>query len=506
MRRFALAFAMFAVLTAPLLSAATARPAQAAPGLVVVAEEACTSSPYVCLLAVGTAVGWWIYNGGDDDLVTLSEVAKAGAEWYQGQVNAVQLMANESTHTLTLTSAGADSLQNVFSSWRMNADGVSYEASGSPWSPSDVARFTMTTLALSSELVATGDYAIPVQGTYAGGTEPCSGPVRLTLRATVPTGYGGRVDYNLMDGATDYGSPLGSLDFSGAGTGTLVGTYSGAAAAAVCAGTARLAASLWPHSSVQLMSVGLGAVETCTGMSAFEPENYCVNRSASAWVLGGASLLLPTFIPVAAEQAYPVNYPANLDDLVGVGVNNPVLPLANGTVGQLVGNAVGAPTAPTTGTLTDLDNAGWWTGLFSGIVTAIQALNNPLTLIRTGIEALTSSLPTTIADAITNAFVPTRGIQMRLDSEYDRWKNLPPFAAGAAIVAALAAAAAATNASPTDLCWHVAYGPVDDLPFCIDLDPISAPLTAGKYLLDAYVLVAVVLYLSRWYRDFISGE
>jgi len=227
------------------------------------------------------------------------------------------------------------------------------------------------------------------------------------------------------------------------------------------------------------------------------------------YVTTGAETLTGAGINPVPAEGITVRTPADLADLEGAGVGTPVRGIDGVTGPAVVGTA---PVTPNTTTLTDNSQKGWWEGLFAGVTAAIGAVTLKLTNVTTSLSDLVASvadLPTTVSTAIQTTleglFVPAEGIQMRLDSQYSRWSNLPPFILGAALLAAFTAFVGLTTVSASDLCWPVMLRTVE-LPFCIDLDPIATPLLVAKYLLDFYVLTLLATWMVGWWRSFISGE
>jgi len=102
----------------------------------------------------------------------------------------------------------------------------------------------------------------------------------------------------------------------------------------------------------------------------------------------------PDFLHVAPGTVRTVRAPANLDDLIGKS-GNPVLPLADGTAGAVVGPVTAGGTTPTA-SLTDVSNAPWWQGLFNGVSNAVVALG-------AGILAL----PASMVSAVQAKVIPT---------------------------------------------------------------------------------------------------
>jgi len=365
-----------------------------------------------------------------------------------------------------------------------------------------------------------------------------TGPYFAYVQIGEPPGKSWKYDVSAWyaNGATQWGSNVAANRNNVSGTSDSFGTVSVSMTGTTCAALAtnglmlRLGAQVSTLSSLAVDQARwgfmFGPTYVTNGQAScfFDTPTVCgMPKHAVNWV-SSPTMATGDYVyrGPTATTGLPVRVPQNGDDLKQI----PFLPInpfvlgADGAVGPAVLGQTAQPNAAATpaASITDQSNVGLWWGWFGTLTAAVNALKLPLTTIadwvtdfptplsETLATAIASSgVATAIQDVMTDLFVPTEGIQMRLDSEYSRWENLPPFLLGAAILAAFTAFIGLTTVEATELCWPVMLRDIE-LPFCIDLDPIATPLLIAKYLLDFYVLTLLVTWMVGWWRSFIAGE
>ena len=124
-------------------------------------------------------------------------------------------------------------------------------------------------------------------------------------------------------------------------------------------------------------------------------------------------------LTLESPQDRRINIPLTPDDLVEWDGTSD-LPLAGGGTGEVVATPAASP----------MDDRGFWEGLFGGvggwlkdIYDRLGELGGILSDVLTGIQAL----PTTIADALVDAFVPQESLQTRVETSQAILSGKAPF-------------------------------------------------------------------------------
>lgn len=424
-RRAGLALLLAAVLIAPSFSTFRARPAHANPAAAVAAACAGPQAG-ICVSIALAGISLWVAYNGDSTAEMLDNVGTIVANWFNGLTNSEQSdLADRVRSGQVLVN------QQMIDAWTAALDAGVLPAgfySGSISSGfntySEAIGFDAGTGYASGEVVAlTGWWNVPVVYNSDG---VCQGYTSLAVRlqgGANSTGSGAQVRvYDALNGTYIGGgvsTVSGTLNAGQTGQ-TEQGAFSGAHAVS----TALCSGNLWVQLALR-NATGIGAagrhVDILYGEVRVTVDQQSTKREHYYFpphVLGVAeSIAAPSGWDgaVAPGAGVFVAIPKNPDALIGES-GNIVVPLADGSVGTLVGPTVSDVTVPSTAgeSLVDSENAGWWEGLFGGVQGALTsiwsrlgAMADTLANIFAAVQSLVSDLILAIEGLLVDLFVPT---------------------------------------------------------------------------------------------------
>lgn len=239
-----------------------------------------------------------------------------------------------------------------------------------------------------------------------------------------------------------------------------------------------------------------------------------------AWRFASASLTVSSWtvvraatwddLPVLAAPHVGIQNVPSSDD--GRHIQIPGPPYLGNWIGQEVGpETVIEGVGGAVGDLVTGATDGILDGLMDPVVEWLQNIWGAVDRMRgevLDIPDLIAALPGQIGLALEGLFVPSEGVQLRLDGQYQRWKGLPPFVFVAAVAGAVSSFAALTLVEAGPVCIPLGEEETAfEADLCLPPEGFAPGFLSGLRTASVAVsLVSVPLYLVGWYRRFLAAE